>query len=126
MRSSLVFALSMTSLATPIRSAAAQTYTPRLSPPSTLEAPNVASLAPGRKTQRALGALGGAVVGATMGYLITRAECDGCDDPAPILFGTGVGAVAGAVVGLVVVRPHSLASARREVPRLQLAVRRRV
>ncbi|MCY7380701.1 MAG: hypothetical protein LH467_15340 [Gemmatimonadaceae bacterium] len=45
---------------------------------------------------RALSMLAGAVVGGVAGYLATANACRSCDEPAPLLFGTALGATAGA------------------------------
>jgi len=53
--------------------------------------------------QRAMGsAFLGALVGAGAGYLIGEASCTRCDDAAPIIAFSGMGAALGAVVGMLV------------------------
>jgi hypothetical protein len=48
------------------------------------------------------GAVLGALVGAGAGYVVAQANCDRCDDPAPFVAITGMGAALGAVVGLLI------------------------
>ena len=44
----------------------------------------------------------GALVGAGVGFIVGRAACSRCDDPAPMMAATGMGAALGAVVGFFV------------------------
>lgn len=84
----------------------------------------------GRRIRTLAGALGGAVVGATAGYLIIKSGCRACDDAAPMLFGATVGAIAGATVGIIVGRQGASDTAmsrtdlsRREALRIQVVLR---
>lgn len=60
--------------------------------------------APGTRTRTFLAAGAGAALGALAGYAVTNGACSRCDNTAPMWFGAAVGAVAGAAVGVAIVR----------------------
>ena len=55
-----------------------------------------------REDRTARRAILGALVGAGIGYLVGQAACGQCDEPAPVMAVTGVGAALGAVVGFLI------------------------
>jgi hypothetical protein len=84
------------------RPVAAQVVDGRLAPPATVPSGNAFSARSmtGREAARAffVGALVGAAAGGVVGYM----TCDHCDEPMPVVAATGIGAVVGGVVGLIV------------------------
>lgn len=58
---------------------------------------------PAERADRAAGgAIFGALVGAGVGFVVGQAGCSSCDDAAPVLAVTGLGAALGAVIGFVI------------------------
>lgn len=55
-----------------------------------------------REDRVARGAIIGALVGAGMGLVVGQAACSPCDDAAPMMAATGLGAALGAVVGFYI------------------------
>jgi hypothetical protein len=55
-----------------------------------------------REDRVAGGVIIGALVGAGVGFVVGQAACSKCDDPAPVLAVTGLGAALGAVVGFFI------------------------